>query len=106
MTDSQAPFRGRKAIRTMSAQSEFEQFFAPELVAILERFIDERIALANQLPAVAEPRWLTINQAAQRLGCSPDAVRMRARRGRLETRRHGRRLYISARSVDSLGELS
>ena len=49
------------------------------------------------------PRWLTVEQAAERLGCSPAAVRMRARRGRLQTRRHGRRVYVSATSVDELG---
>jgi excisionase family DNA binding protein len=48
-------------------------------------------------------RWLTLAQAAERLGCSPDAVRMRVRRGRLEHRRQGRRLYVSAASVDELG---
>jgi excisionase family DNA binding protein len=48
-------------------------------------------------------RWLTLEQAAARLGCSPDAVRMRVKRKRLEGRRQGRRLYVSAASVDDLG---
>ena len=47
-------------------------------------------------------RWLTLAQAADRLGCSPDAVRMRVKRGRLDHRRQGRRLYVSAASVDEL----
>jgi excisionase family DNA binding protein len=47
-------------------------------------------------------RWLTLAEAAERLGCTPDAVRMRARRGRLEYRYQGRRLYVSADSVDRL----
>jgi excisionase family DNA binding protein len=46
--------------------------------------------------------WLTLAEAAERLGCSPDAVRMRARRGRLEHRYQGRRLYVSADAVDQL----
>lgn len=46
--------------------------------------------------------WLTLSEAAERLGCSPDAVRMRARRGRLEHRYHGRRLYISTDAIDRL----
>jgi excisionase family DNA binding protein len=47
-------------------------------------------------------RWLTLEQAAARLGCSRDAVRMRVRRGRLEHRYQGRRLYVSADAVDRL----
>jgi excisionase family DNA binding protein len=48
------------------------------------------------------PRWLTLEQAAARLGCSVGAVRMRARRGRLECRYQGRRMYVSAADVDEL----
>lgn len=46
--------------------------------------------------------WLTLREAAELLGCSPDAVRMRAARGRLHTRRQGRRVYVSAASVRQL----
>ncbi len=46
--------------------------------------------------------WLTVAEAAERLGCSADAIRMRCSRGRLEHRRQGRRLYVSADSVDRL----
>ena len=54
-------------------------------------------------PTPASRKWLTVEQAAERLACSPDAVRMRCSRGRLEHRRQGRRLYVSAESVDRLG---
>jgi excisionase family DNA binding protein len=47
-------------------------------------------------------RWLTLAEAGERLGCSPDAVRMRVHRGRLKHRYQGRRLYVSAESVDQL----
>lgn len=47
--------------------------------------------------------WLTLKEAAERLGCSPDAVRMRVNRGRLDHRRQGRRLYVSAVSIERLG---
>jgi excisionase family DNA binding protein len=47
-------------------------------------------------------QWLTLGEAAERLGCSRDAVRMRVNRGRLDHRRHGRRLYVSTNSVDRL----
>ena len=36
---------------------------------------------------VPEPEWLTVAQAARRLGCSERAVRKRVERGRLEVRR-------------------
>jgi excisionase family DNA binding protein len=47
-------------------------------------------------------RWLTLGEAAERLGCSADAVRMRARRGRIGHRYQGRRFYVSADDVDRL----
>jgi excisionase family DNA binding protein len=46
--------------------------------------------------------WLTLEQAAERLGCSRDAVRMRAKRGRYEVRHVGRRVYVSRDSVDGV----
>lgn len=69
----------------------------------LDELVQARVeqALAERVPP---PRaWLTLPEAAERLGCSPDAVRMRVHRGRLDHRRHGRRLYVSAASVDRLG---
>lgn len=57
-------------------------------------------ATAERTPA--GPKWLTVAQAAERLACTSDAVRMRCSRGRLEHRRQGRRLYVSAESVDRL----
>jgi excisionase family DNA binding protein len=53
-------------------------------------------------PTPASRKWLTVAEAAERLACTPDAVRMRCSRGRLEHRRQGRRLYVSAESVDRL----
>ena len=64
-----------------------------------------REELREELRASAEsPRkWLTLAEAAAELGCSKNAVRMRANRGRLETRKHGRSVYVSAASLDRLG---
>lgn len=86
--------------------SDIERIFAPEVAAILETEIDRRIrgALAEldaRRPA-ADRRWLTLEEAGARLGISADAVRMRVKRGRLEHRRQGRRLYVSAESIDRL----
>jgi excisionase family DNA binding protein len=76
---------------------------APELLDALEDLVAERVAaeLASR-PAPQAAPWLTLEQAGELLGCSRDAVRMRASRGRLETRRHGRRIYVSAASVAEL----
>jgi excisionase family DNA binding protein len=81
-----------------------DALLGPTLVAAIERLVDERVALAVaglQVPAPPAP-WLTVAQAAALLGCSPEAVRMRIRRGRLETRRQGRCLYVSRASVVNL----
>jgi len=80
--------------------------FSPDVLAALEEFVAERVAAEFAIARGSRssgPTWLTLDQAADRLGCSRDAVRMRVNRGRLEHRRHGRRLYVSAASVDSLG---
>ena len=87
----------------MTSRERLASALAPELVSALEELIGERVA--SELARIESSRseWLTFEQAADRLGCSPDAVRMRASRGRLETRNHGRRVYVSAASVASLG---
>ncbi len=71
----------------------------PRLEALLEARVEQSLAEREQ----HRRTWLTLAEAAERLGCTPDAVRMRINRGRLDNRRHGRRLYVSAASVDQLG---
>ena len=88
----------------MTARERLLGSLAPELVAALEQLVDERVAATLAAAATTDDgaRWLTLEQAAGRLGCSTDAVRMRAKRGRLDSRRHGRRLYVSRESLDAL----
>jgi excisionase family DNA binding protein len=89
----------------MSPRARLGAVLAPDLLDALDELVAECVAaeLARLGPARDDgPRWLTLEQAADRLGCSPAAVRMRANRGRLQTRRHGRRVYVSATSVDEL----
>jgi excisionase family DNA binding protein len=71
----------------------------PRLEALVEERVEQALAEREQRGRA----WLTLTEAAERLGCTPDAVRMRIRRGRLEHRRHGRRLYVSSASVERLG---
>lgn len=87
----------------MSPRDRLAAVLAPELLDALEGLVAERVAaeLASRPEPQAAP-WLTLEQAGELLGCSRDAVRMRASRGRLETRRHGRRIYVSAASVAEL----
>jgi excisionase family DNA binding protein len=83
--------------------SRLELTLPDDLVeAIAERAAELVLERLEHHRAGGGPRWLTLAQAGERLGCSPDAVRMRVQRGRLEHRRQGRRLYVSAASVDEL----
>jgi hypothetical protein len=95
----------RQGQSDMSPHDQLTQLLAPHLITAIERLIDDRVqaALAEHTTTTNTPEWLTLEQAAQLLDCTPDAVRMRAKRGRLQTRHHGRRLYVSRRSVTELG---
>jgi excisionase family DNA binding protein len=84
--------------------TDLDAFLGPRLVAAIEQLVDERVARAVaelRVPPPPSP-WLTVAQAADLLGCSPDAVRMRIRRGRLAARRQGRRVYVARLSVVEL----
>jgi excisionase family DNA binding protein len=84
--------------------TELDALLGPELVAAIEQLVDERVARAVaelRVPPPPSP-WLTVAQAADLLGCSEDAVRMRIKRGRLTACRQGRRVYVSRRSVVEL----
>jgi hypothetical protein len=88
----------------MSPRDRLAAVLAPDLLDALQELVTERVAseLTRLEAARRHPDWLTLAQAGELLGCSCDAVRMRARRGRLELRHHGRRVYVSAASVASL----
>jgi excisionase family DNA binding protein len=60
------------------------------------------VELAAAVTTANGRAWLTLDEAAEQLGVSADAVRMRVKRGRLQSRRQGRRLYVSAASVERL----
>lgn len=87
-----------------SPSERLEAVLAPDLVRAIEDLIEERVREEIEARKPAEParKWLTTTEAAEQLGCSPDAVRMRAKRGRLQHRRQGRTLYIAAASIDDL----
>ncbi len=70
----------------------------PRFEALVQARVEQTLVQRVQ----QDRRWLTLSEAAELLGCTPDAVRMRIHRGRLDHRRQGRRLYVSATSVDRL----
>lgn len=88
----------------MSGRPDLVESFAaalrPLVAELVEAALSERLAELGTAPA--RRRWLTLADAGERLGCSPDAVRKRAKRGRLDYRYQGRRMYVSADSVDEL----
>jgi len=90
----------------VTARDRFAVIVNAELVELLDAYVDERVAtaIAELTPAATNgaPEWLTLEQAGERLGCSADAVRMRVKRGRLEARHQGCRVYVSRASVDGL----
>ena len=85
-----------------AGRTRLASLLGPTLFEAIESYVDERIAeVARETsPANGALEWLSLRQAARDLDCTPDAVRMRVRRGRLEGRHQGRRLYVSRRSVD------
>ena len=87
----------------MSPRDRLASVLAAEVLDALLGFVAEKVAaeLASRPDPPAAP-WLTLDQAGELLGCSRDAVRMRIKRGWLETRRQGRRIYVSAASVAEL----
>jgi excisionase family DNA binding protein len=87
-----------------TARAQLERHFAPEVLAALDAYVQE---LVEERLAEAEPhddgrRWYRLEEAADLLGCSYDAIRMRVARGRLTTRRQGRTVYVSGDSLRSL----
>jgi excisionase family DNA binding protein len=83
----------------MTSEALMLEALRPLVAELVEQELERRLAAAMPSPA---RKWLTVAAAAELLACSPDAVRMRVKRGRLEHRRQGRRLYVAADSVDRL----
>lgn len=86
----------------MTARDRLAASLAPDLLAALEEYVDERIAAAlpYQPHTNGRPRWLTLTQAADLADCTADAMRMRVTRGRYRSRRDGARVYVLADDVD------
>jgi hypothetical protein len=81
--------------------SRLELLLSPEALELLDEHVRRVVAeavreeLARQVPA---RRWLTLTEAAREYDCTIDAMRMRVKRGSIEARRQGRRVYVLADS--------
>jgi hypothetical protein len=89
---------------TVTDRDRLAGIIGAELLDLIDAYLDERVEarVAELAPTATNgaPEWLTLEQAGERLDCSVDAVRMRAKRGRLVSRHIGRRVYVSRASVD------
>ncbi|MGB8294731.1 MAG: helix-turn-helix domain-containing protein [Polyangia bacterium] len=68
---------------------------AAEVGPLVQR-IDRLTALVE---ALRPAQWLSVDETAKRLSCSPQTVTAMAKRGELIFRRAGRRLLVSAESI-------
>ena len=95
-------------MRRVSVRERVAPLLGEQVLELVDAFVREvaietmRTELARTTVDVRRREWYTVKEAAQRLGVSEDAVRMRARRNRLASRHQGRTLYIAARSVDDI----
>lgn len=85
-------------------RARLELLLSPAIVDAIEELVESRVReeLAARDTQAAQRTWLTLEEAGEQLGCSPDAVRKRIGRGRLDARKQGRRVYVSAASVERL----
>jgi hypothetical protein len=69
---------------------------SPELLVALDEYIRDVVAeaLIAERARVQRGEWVPLTEAATRLRCSYDAVRMRRKRGSIESRRLGGRIYV------------
>jgi Helix-turn-helix domain len=76
---------------------------AEALRPLIEEIVDETVErrLAELRPEPKKELY-TLKEAGDFLGCSPDAARARANRGRLDKVHHGSRVYITGESLHRL----
>lgn len=85
----------------MSGRVDLAALFAPEVVAAIERLVDERVeaALADRENG-ARSAWLSISQAAAYLGVSERTVERMIKRGNVRSSTIGRRRLLCRDDLD------
>ena len=76
---------------------------SPELRAALEERIREIAVdvVRDEIARQSHQRWVPLAEAAKRYGCTPAALRMRIKRGSVESRRQGRLLFVRVDDLDA-----
>jgi len=84
----------------------FSLLLSDELVAALDEHIREVVAEAIEQERARQPkRWLPVTKAAKEMGCTPEALRMRCKRGSVEYYKQGRLLYVRVDPTDNGAEV-
>jgi hypothetical protein len=78
--------------------SLLDHVFAAEIVAAIEEIVDRRVE--RRLAEHGLDDWVPCDEMAGRLGCSPAALRERARRGTVPYSVWNRRLYFRPSEVN------
>ena len=92
----------RVSVERHEARQQLELMFSTAIVEAFEQLVETVVDDRADDLSGRRPDWITMAEAARRLECSVDAVRMRVKRGRLRVRRQGRRVYVSAQDVDGI----
>lgn len=77
--------------------------FSADVVAAIERLVDERVQVALADRDTPIKRWLTAAEAGDYLGCSDRAVYERIRKGRIPAdavKRSGRSVLVDRKALD------
>jgi hypothetical protein len=81
------------------ARDVLEALLSADLLALIDEHVREVAAEAarEEVARLTQPRrWLTLAEAAEEYCCTYEAMVMRVKRGTVESRRQGRRVYVRA----------
>jgi hypothetical protein len=80
----------------VNARDRLELLLSADLLDALDELIRDVVddALREERARAERGEWVALAVGADRLGCSADALRMRAKRKTIESRRQGRRIYV------------
>jgi hypothetical protein len=81
----------------MGVSELLKHVFTPEIVAAFETLVDRRVE--QRLAELGREDLVPCAEMAGRLGCTPAALRERARRGTVPSHLHGRRRYFKPSEV-------
>jgi hypothetical protein len=82
-----------------------EHLLSAEVLAALDEHVREIVDERLREERARQPRrhWLTLEEGAIEYGCTRNALRMRADRGTVESRKVGRLIYVRPPGADDDG---